>query len=73
MPVKYKPSNFVKSAKARLRSKTTHYYMHTLDNTQLWNEFFGTSNKKFKQKMRNELAMRGFTHDEILQRTAERQ
>ena len=71
MPVKYKASNIVKSPKQKV--KTKHYYMHTLDNTQLWNEFFGTSNKKNQRKMRNELAMRGFTHDEILQKTAERQ
>lgn len=71
MPVKYKASNIVKSPKQK--GKTKHYYMHTLDNTQLWNEFFGTSNKKNQRKMRNELAMRGFTHDEILQKTAERQ
>ena len=72
MPVKYKPSNFVKSAKAKMRSKTTHYYMHQLDNTQLWKEFFSTSNKKFKQKMRNELYMRGYRLDDFVQREAER-
>lgn len=70
MPVKYKPSNFVKSAKAK--GKTTHYYMHQLDNTQLWKEFFSTSNKKYKQKMRNELYMRGFRLDDFVQREAER-
>ena len=72
MPVKYKPSNFVKSAKARTRSKTTHYYMHQLDNTQLWKEFFSTNSKKYKQKMRNELYMRGFRLDDFVQREAER-
>jgi len=70
MPVKYKASNIVKSPKQRMKS--THYYMHTLDNKQLWQEFFGTSNKKNQRKMRNELAMRGFTHQDILERTAER-
>jgi len=72
MPVKYKPSNFVKSAKAQQRSKTQHYYMHQLDNTQLWNEFFSTRNKKFKRKMRNELAMRGFSQEAIAEREAAR-
>ena len=72
MPVKYKPSNFVKSTKARLRGKTKHFYMHQLDNTQLWKEFFSTSNKKFKQKMRNELYMRGYRLEDFVQREAER-
>jgi hypothetical protein len=72
MPVKYKPSNFVKSTKAQQRSKTTHYYMHQLDNTQLWKEFFSTSNKKFKRKMRNELYMRGYRLEDFTQRQAER-
>lgn len=72
MPVKYKPSNFVKSAKARLRGKTKHFYMHQLDNTQLWKEFFSTSNKKFKQKMRNELYMRGYRLEDFVRREAER-
>ena len=72
MPVKYKASNFVKSRIAKTRGKTKHYYMHQLDNSQLWNEFFGTSNKKNQRKMRNELAMRGFSHKDILQREAER-
>lgn len=72
MPVKYKPSNFVKSAKARARGKTTHYYMHQLDNTQLWKEFFSTNNKRYKHKMRNELWQRGFRHEDFVQREAER-
>ena len=72
MPVKYKPSNFVKSRIARRRGKTKHFYMHTLDNTQLWKEFFSTSNKKLKQKMRNELYMRGFRLNDFVQREAER-
>lgn len=72
MPVKYKPSNFVKSAKARLRNKTTHYYMHTLDNTQLWDEFFSTNNKRYKRKMRNELCQRGFVHADFVEREAAR-
>ena len=72
MPVKYKPSNFVKSVKAQQRSKTQHYYMHQLDNTQLWKEFFSTNNKKFKRKMRNELAMRGFSQEAIAEREVAR-
>lgn len=72
MPVKYKPSNFVKSRIARTRGKTKHFYMHQLDNTQLWKEFFSTSNKKFKQKMRNELYMRGYRLEDFVQREAER-
>lgn len=68
MPVKYKPSNFVKSAKAQQRSKTQHYYMHTLDNTQLWKEFFSTNNKRYKRKMRNELCMRGFVPTDFVER-----
>ena len=72
MPVKYKPSNFVKSRIAKTRGKTKHFYMHQLDNAQLWKEFFSTSNKKLKQKMRNELSMRGFSHEDLLQREAER-
>jgi SOS response regulatory protein OraA/RecX len=46
--------------------------MHQLDNTQLWNEFFSTSNKKSKRKMRNELAMRGFSQEAIAEREAAR-
>jgi hypothetical protein len=46
--------------------------MHQLDNTQLWKEFFSTSNKKFKQKMRNELYMRGYRLEDFVQREAER-
>lgn len=72
MPVKYKPSNFVKSAKAQQRSKTQHYYMYQLDNNQLWEEFFSTRNKKSKRKMRNELAMRGFSQEAIAEREASR-
>ena len=72
MPVKYKASQVYKSAIARSRNTDKHYYMHQLDNSQLWNEFFGTSNKKNQRKMRNELAMRGFSHEDILQREAER-
>lgn len=72
MPVKYKPSNFVKSRIARTKGKTKHFYMHQLDNTQLWKEFFSTSNKKFKQKMRNELYMRGYRLEDFVQREAER-
>ena len=68
MPVKYKPSNFVKSRIARTRGKTKHFYMHQLDNAQLWKEFFSTSNKKLKQKMHNELAMRGFSREAIVER-----
>jgi hypothetical protein len=72
MPVKYKPSNFVKSRIAKTRGKTKHFYMHQLDNTQLWKEFFSTSNKKIKRKMRNELYMRGYRLEDFTQRQAER-
>jgi hypothetical protein len=69
MPVKYKPSNFVKSRIAKTRGKTKHFYMHQLDNTQLWKEFFSTS---IKRKMRNELYMRGYRLEDFTQRQAER-
>ena len=72
MPVKYKASNFVKSLKSQQRSKTQHYYMHTLDNTQLWKEFFSTNNKRYKRKMRNELCMRGFSQEAIAERESSR-
>ena len=72
MPVKYKASQVYKSAIARSRNTDKHYYMHQLDNTQLWNEFFSTSNKKFKRKMRNELAMRCFSQEAIAEREAAR-
>jgi hypothetical protein len=70
MPTKYKPSSVSKS---RLkRAPTQHYYMHMLDNTQLWNEFFTTNNKRYKHKMRNELYSRGFRHEDFVQRSADR-
>ena len=72
MPTKYKPSNFVKSAKGRTRSKTTHYYMHQLDNTQLWKEFFSTNNKRYKRKMRNELCQRGFRQEDFIEQESGR-
>ena len=72
MPVKYKPSQVYKSAIARSRNTDKHYYMPTLDNTQLWNEFFSTNNKKYKRKMRNELCQRGFVHADFLEREANR-
>lgn len=72
MPVKYKASQVYKSALQRARNTNKHYYMHQLDNTQLWNEFFSTSNKKQKRKMRNELAMRGFSQEAIAEREASR-
>ena len=68
MPVKYRASTVNKSPRNKTPNK--HYYMHQLDNKQLWAEFFGTSNKKNKHKMRNELQKRGFTHQDILERTA---
>ena len=72
MPVKYKQSQVYKSVVARSRNTDKHYYMHQLDNTQLWNEFFSTSNKRQKRKMRNELAMRGFSQEAIAERESNR-
>ena len=46
--------------------------MHTLDNTQLWKEFFSTNNKRYKRKMRNELCMRGFSQEAIAERESSR-
>ena len=72
MPVKYKASQVYKSALQRARNTNKHYYMHQLDNTQLWNEFFSTSNKKQKRKMRNELCQRGFVQQDFVERADER-
>lgn len=55
-----------------MRSKTTHYYMHQLDNTQLWKEFFSTNNKRYKRKMRNELWQRGFRQEDFIEQESGR-
>lgn len=69
MPIKYKRSNV---AKSRLKkTKTQHFYMHQLDNTQLWKEFDSCNEKKYKSKMRTELYKRGFRLEDFVQRASE--
>jgi len=66
MPIKYKRSNVSKSRKAK--TPTKHYYMHQLDNTQLWAEFDACREPKYQNKMRNELYKRGFRHEDFVAR-----
>lgn len=68
MPVKYKRSNVSKSRKAR--TPTQHFYMHQLDNTQLWSEFDACRELKTKAKMRNELYKRGYRIEDFREREA---
>lgn len=68
MPVKYKKSTISKSKKSR--TVTKHYYMHQLDNPQLWSEYEGCREPKQKRKMRNELYSRGFRREDFLAREA---
>lgn len=68
MPVKYKASQVYKSALQRARNTDKHYYMHQLDNTQLWSEYEGCRTPKLKQKMRNELYKRGFRREDFVAR-----
>lgn len=66
MPMKYKRSNWSKS---RLKKGTTqHFYMHQLDNAQLWKEFDSCNEKKYKSKMRTELYKRGFKLEDFAER-----
>ena len=59
MPMKYKRSNWSKS-RLKTFGTTQHFYMHQLDNAQLWKEFDSCNEKKYKNKMRTELYKRGF-------------
>lgn len=66
MPIKYKRSNV---AKSRLKkTNTQHFYMHQLDNAQLWKEFDSCNEKKYKNKMRTELYKRGFKLEDFAER-----
>lgn len=69
MPIKYKEDTIVKDRKTG-KVTTQRFFVKSLSTESLWEEFDKCRTPKVKVKFRNELVKRGFSNQDILQRSA---